>query len=81
MSIWITAASRAYRQTRRLIELAIGLIFMLLAGLGTSVSLSEWDRYVAHRSAGLVRFYLYSGFTIVLALFCLYSFLKARSIR
>ncbi|MGH9439905.1 MAG: hypothetical protein ACRD22_19005, partial [Terriglobia bacterium] len=59
----------------------IGLIFMALAVFGATVSLSEWNLYLEHRSAGLLRFYLYSGFTIVLAFFCLYSFLKARSIR
>jgi len=73
--------ARAYRQARRLFELIVGVAFMLLAGVGTAMSLSEWNNYLEHRSAGLLRFYLYSGFTIVLVFFCLYSFLKARSIR
>ncbi len=81
MSKWVSAAAWAYRRAQRVFELMVGVVFMFLAGVGAAVSLSEWNNYLEHRSAGLFRFYLYSGFTIVLIFFCLYSFLKARSIR
>jgi len=81
LSKWASAVIWAWRRAHRTFELLVGVIFMLLAGAGAAISFSEWNNYLGHRSAGLFRFYLYSGFTIVLILFCLYSFLKARSIR
>lgn len=77
----MSAVAWACRRAQRVVELMVGVVFMFLAGAGAAVSLSEWNYYMEHRSAGLFRFYLYSGFTVVLILFCLYSFLKARSIR
>ena len=59
----------------------VGLAFLVLATAGVIVSFSEWQYYVKSPSAGLVHFILYSGFTVLLVIFCLYSFLKARSIR
>ena len=54
---------------------------MMLAGAGAIVSLAEWQRYVRSPAEGLVHFVLYASFTVLLIIFCLYSFAKARNIR
>jgi hypothetical protein len=59
----------------------VGLVFLVLAAAGTTVSLSEWRYYLQSPSVGLFRFVLVASFTVLLVIFCLYSFLKARSIR
>jgi hypothetical protein len=59
----------------------VGLVFLVLAAAGASVSFSEWQYYLKSPSVGLVRFVLVAGFTVLLIIFCLYSFAKARSIR
>jgi len=59
----------------------VGLAFMMLAGAGAIVSLAEWQRYVRSPAEGLVHFVLYASFTVLLIIFCLYSFAKARNIR
>jgi hypothetical protein len=59
----------------------VGLAFLILAVAGASVSVSEWQYYLKSPSVGLVRAILFASFTVVLIIFCLYSFLKARSIR
>jgi hypothetical protein len=59
----------------------VGLAFLMLAVAGVSVSVSEWQYYLSSPSVGLVRAVLFASFTVLLIIFCLYSFLKARSIR
>jgi hypothetical protein len=59
----------------------MALAFLMLAVAGTSVSFWEWQYYIKSPSVGLVRFVLFTGFTVLLIIFCLYSFAKARSIR
>jgi hypothetical protein len=59
----------------------VGLAFLILAVAGASVSFSEWQYYLKAPSVGLVRFVLLASFTVLLIIFCLYSFAKARSIR
>jgi hypothetical protein len=59
----------------------VGLAFLILAVAGASVSFSEWQYYLKSPSVGLVRFVLVAGFTVLLIIFCLYSFAKARSVR
>ncbi|MGH9342793.1 MAG: hypothetical protein ACRD19_03400 [Terriglobia bacterium] len=54
---------------------------MGLAGVGISVSMEAWRIHLSHPSISLFRFYLFTAFTIVLIFFCLFSFLKARSVR
>ena len=53
----------------------------LLAFAGVTVSITEWQYYQRSPSQGLLRFGLLASFTVVLFIFCLYSFLKARSVR
>jgi hypothetical protein len=59
----------------------VGLAFLVLAAAGVTVSFSEWQNYINSPSEGLVRFILYASFTVLLVIFSLYSFAKARSIR
>ena len=59
----------------------VGLAFLMLAVAGASVSFWEWQYYLKSPSVGLVRFVLFASFTVLLIIFCLYSFAKARSIR
>jgi membrane protein implicated in regulation of membrane protease activity len=59
----------------------VGLAFLVLAVAGASVAFSEWQYYIKSPSVGLVRFVLLASFTVLLVIFSLYSFAKARSIR
>jgi hypothetical protein len=59
----------------------VGLAFLILAVAGASISFSEWQYYLKSPSVGLVRFVLVASFTVLLIIFGLYSFAKARSIR
>jgi hypothetical protein len=73
--------SSCFLHARRLFQLLIGVAFLCLAFAGAHVALTEWLFYRREPSAGLVRFYLVAGFTVLLILFSLYSFAKARSVR
>ena len=81
MARLLTGLSKAWRQTQRMFHFLTGLAFMFLAGVGVSVSLGAWRHHLADPSLGLFRTGLLVAFTLVLIFFCLYSFLKARSIR
>jgi hypothetical protein len=69
------------RHAQRLFHMLVGLAFLILAGAGASVSLQEWNYYRQAPSVGLLHFGLLAGFTVLLFVFCLYSFVKARSVR
>ena len=73
--------SQSFRHAQRLFHMLVGLAFLILAVAGASVSFSEWQYYLKSPSVGLVRVILFASFTVLLIIFCLYSFLKARSIR
>lgn len=70
-----------WRQARRLFHLLIGVAFLLFAAMGASLSFSEWRAYVQNPSNGVWRFATVGAFTLLLLIFGLYSFLKARSVR
>ena len=70
-----------FRSAQRLFHMLVGLAFLILAVAGASISFSEWQYYLKSPSVGLVRFVLVASFTVLLIIFCLYSFAKARSIR
>ena len=72
---------RWLRQTQRLFHLLVGLAFLLLAIAGAEVCFSEWSEYRKAPEVGLFRFGMVGGFTVLLIVFGLYSFLKARSVR
>jgi uncharacterized membrane protein len=73
--------SQCFRNAKRLFQMLVGLAFLILAVAGASVSFSEWQYYLKSPSVGLVRFVLVASFTVLLIIFCLYSFAKARSVR
>ena len=70
-----------WRQTRRIFHLFVGLTFLVFAALGTSLSFSEWQAHVQTPSNGIWRFATIAGFTLLLLILGLYSFVKARSVR
>lgn len=72
---------RLFRHTQRLWHMLVGLVFLVLAVVGATVSLNEWLFYRRAPSTGLVRFGLLASFTVLLVIFSLYSFAKARSVR
>ena len=73
--------SQCFRNAKRLFHMLVGLAFLVLAVAGAAASFSEWQFYLRSPSVGLVRFILFASFTVLLIIFCLYSFLRARSIR
>ena len=73
--------SQCFRHAQRLFHMLIGLAFLVLAVAGAAASFSEWQFYLRSPSVGLVRLILFASFTVLLIIFCLYSFVKARSIR
>ena len=74
-------AKRGVRQAQRLFHLVVALAFLGLAAVGAEVSFSEWRFYEKSPEIGPVRLALFAGFTLVLILFGLYSYLKARSVK
>lgn len=66
---------------RRIFHLLIALAFMFLTLLGVSVTYTEWEAYRQAPQQGYVHLAMFGGFTIFLAILCLYSFAKARSVR
>jgi len=66
---------------KRLFHLLIALAFMFFTLIGASVTYSEWEGYRNFPEQGLVHFAMFGGFTVLLAILCLYSFAKARSVR
>ncbi len=73
--------SRWTRQAQRLFHVIVGLTFLFLAVAGAAVSILEWRAYRQAPSWGLFRFGMVASFTVLLVIFGLYSFLKARSVR
>ncbi len=59
----------------------IGLAFMVSTIAGASLTYSEWEGYRKTPEAGMVHFAMFGGFTIFLAILCLYSFVRARNVR
>jgi hypothetical protein len=66
--------SKVFRHAKRLFEILLGLVFLCAAAGAVMVSLSERER--DHTLSILV-----ASFAIVLVIFGLYSFAKARGIR
>lgn len=77
----VSALRYGWRQTRRLFHMLVGLTFLLFACIGASLSYSEWRAYAQNPSNGVWRFGTIAGFSLLLVIFGLYSFLKARSVR
>jgi len=63
---------------RRVFHLLIGLAFMVLTMMAAT---QTYSAYYKIPEEGLTYFSLFGGFTILLAILCLYSFVKARNVR
>jgi len=72
---------RWFLHLQRLFHMLVGLAFLIFAVAGAAVSLSEWQYYRKAPEVGLIRFSMVAGFTVLLVIFGLYSFVKARSVR
>jgi len=81
LSKWLSLIGRWFLHAQRLFHLLVGLTFLLLAAAGATVCFSEWRFRLRDPSVGLIRFGMVAGFTVILIIFGLYSFLKARSVR
>jgi hypothetical protein len=74
-------AKQGWRHTRRLFHMLIGMAFLLLAAAGATQSFAEWQAYAQRPMNGMWRFDVVAGFSVVLLIFGLYSFVRARSVR
>ena len=70
-----------FLNAKRLFHMLIGLAFMVSTIAGASLTYSEWEGYRKTPEAGMVHFAMFGGFTIFLAILCLYSFVRARNVR
>ncbi len=73
--------TRLFLHAQRVFHLLVAVVFFFLTLAGVTVSLAEWRYYRQSPAVGLVRFGLLAGFTVLLFIFSLYSFVKARSVR
>jgi hypothetical protein len=73
--------ARLFCRVRQLFHLLIAVLFLFLTIAGVSVSMKLWQDYQQVPSQGIWGFSMVASFTILLLIFCLYSFVKARSVR
>jgi hypothetical protein len=67
-------------QLQRVFHMLVGLAFLFLSIAGIAVSLKLWSEYRNSPAEGWVTLGMVASFTVLLIVFCLYSFAKARSI-
>ena len=72
---------RLFCRARQLFHLLIAILFLFLTLAGLSVSMKLWQDYQSVPGQGVWGFGMVASFTVLLLIFCLYSFLKARSVR
>ncbi|MEJ2006761.1 MAG: hypothetical protein P8Z30_01160 [Acidobacteriota bacterium] len=75
---------RLFRRAQQLFHLMIGLVFLFLTMGMITVSLKLWQEYQKVPGQGTLSFAIMvasMAFTLVLFVFCLYTFVKARSVR
>ncbi|MGD0227043.1 MAG: hypothetical protein ABSF71_32350 [Terriglobia bacterium] len=70
-----------FLNAKRLFHMLIALLFMALTLMSASLTYSEWEGYRNTPEEGLVHFTMFGGFTVFLAILCLYSFVRARNVR
>jgi hypothetical protein len=71
---WILNAKRVF-------HILVGLAFMVLTLAVASQTFIEWRDYRKSPSGGLLYCEMYGGLAILLAILCLYTFVKARNVR
>lgn len=69
------------RRARQVFHLLIGIAFLFLTLAGVSVSMRLWEDYRTAPATGPWAFSMVACFTVLLLIFSLYSFLRARSVR
>ncbi|TAM83189.1 MAG: hypothetical protein EPN47_06215 [Acidobacteria bacterium] len=74
-------SGRLFCRVRQMFHLLVALLFLFLTLAGVSVSLKLWQEYQKIPSQGVWGFGMVASFTVLLLIFCLYSFVKARSVR
>lgn len=72
---------RLFRRAQQLFHLVIGIVFLFLTMAGVTVSMKLWQDYRNMPGDGIWSFGMVASFTVLLFVFCLYSFVKARSVR
>jgi len=73
--------ARLFRSAQRTFHVLVAVAFLCLSAAGVEVSFSEWRNYQRAPESGVLTFAMIASFTVILILFCLYSFAKARSVR
>ncbi len=69
------------RLGRRLFNLLVGFVFLILGLAGAIVTYDEWRIYQRMPADGPVKVWVVACFTFLLLILGLYSFAKARSVR
>ncbi len=75
---------RLFRRAQQLFHVLIGLVFLFLTMGMVTVSLKLWQEYQEMPGQGSLSFAIVIAsiaFTFLLFIFCLYTFVKARSVR
>lgn len=72
---------RLFCRMRQVFHLLIAVVFLFFTVAGISVSMKLWQDYQKLPSRGIWSFGMVASFTVLLLIFCLYSFVKARSVR
>ncbi|MGA8185117.1 MAG: hypothetical protein WB819_15920 [Terriglobia bacterium] len=72
---------RLFCRARQVFHMLVAVLFLFLTMAGVSVSMKLWQDYQKLPSQGIWGFSMVASFTVLLLLFCLYSFVKARSVR
>jgi TRAP-type C4-dicarboxylate transport system permease small subunit len=72
---------RLFCRARQLFHLLIAVVFLFFTMAGISVSMKLWQDYQKIPTQGIWGFSMVASFTVLLLIFCLYSFVKARSVR
>ncbi|HUX11303.1 MAG TPA: hypothetical protein VMW51_11715 [Terriglobia bacterium] len=72
---------RMFSRAQQIFHLLIGVLFLFLTMAGISVSMKLWQDYQLAPGQSVWGFSMVASFTVVLLIFCLYSFVKARSVR
>ncbi len=72
---------RMFCRAQQLFHLLVAVLFLFLTLAGVSVSMKLWQDYRNVPTDGIWGFSMVATFTVLLLIFCLYSFVKARSVR
>ncbi len=66
---------------KRVFNVIVGFVFLILAAASAIVTYEEWRIYQRTPTDGPVKVWVVAGFTFLLIILGLYSFAKARSVR